>query len=57
MKIVMDTAGKRPALTEHAVADVKNTAPTMAPSVRQAVQWVSLFSDPRGVDTSQAGRT
>lgn len=56
MKIVMDSAGKRPASADHAAPDVKNTAPAMAPSVRQAVQWVSLFSDPRGADASQAGR-
>lgn len=56
MKIVMDTAGKRPALAEHVAADAKVQAPVQAPSVRQAVQWVSLFSDPRGADASQAGR-
>lgn len=28
----------------------------MSPAVRQAVQWVSLFSDPRGSDRAQPGR-
>ena len=56
MKIVMDTAGKRPALTDHAAAEAQVQTPAQAPSVRQAVQWVSLFSDPRGADASQAGR-
>lgn len=56
MKIVMDSAGKRPASADHAASDLKNTSPTLAPAVRQAVQWVSLFSDPRGADAAQGGR-
>ena len=56
MKIVMDTAGKRPALAEHMAAEPKVQSQAQAPAVRQAVQWVSLFSDPRGADAAQSGR-
>jgi hypothetical protein len=56
MKIVMEAAGRKPTRAEHAVADDKKAAPVTAPAVKQAVQWVSLFSDARGVDAAQAGR-
>ena len=56
MKIVMEAAGHKPTRAEHAAADDKTTAPVTAPAVKQAVQWVSLFSDARGVDAAQAGR-
>lgn len=55
-KIVMEAAGRKPTRAEHAVADDKKAAPVTAPAVKQAVQWVSLFSDARGVDAAQAGR-
>jgi hypothetical protein len=56
MKIVMEAAGRRPVQSEHEAADLKPTVPVLAPAVKQAVQWVSLFSDARGVDATQAGR-
>ena len=56
MKIVMEAAGRKSTRAEHAAADDKTTAPVTAPAVKQAVQWVSLFSDARGVDAAQAGR-
>ena len=56
MKIVMDTAGKRPASAEHVAAEAKVQSQAQAPAVRQAVQWVSLFSDPRGADAAHSGR-
>jgi hypothetical protein len=56
MKIVMEAAGGRPMQSEHAAADAKTAVPVTAPAVKQAVQWVSLFSDARGVDAAQAGR-
>lgn len=53
MKMVMETAGKRSRETDHALAEAKTAAPAMSPAVKQAVQWVSLFSDPKGADASQ----
>ena len=56
VKIVMDAAGGKPIHSEHAAADARTAAPVTAPAVKQAVQWVSLFSDARSVDAVQAGR-
>ena len=56
MKIVMEAAGRKPTQSDHAAADVQTPAPVTAPAVKQAVQWVSLFSDTRGVEATQAGR-
>ena len=56
VKIVMDAAGGKPTHSEHAAADAKTAAPVTTPAVKQAVQWVSLFSDARSVDAVQAGR-
>lgn len=56
VKIVMDTAGRPTSRADHAAAEVKTAVPVTAPAVKQAVQWVSLFSDTRGADAAQAGR-
>jgi hypothetical protein len=56
MKIVMEAAGRKPAQSDHTAADVQAPTPVTAPAVKQAVQWVSLFSDTRGVEATQAGR-
>jgi hypothetical protein len=57
MKIVMEAAGRKPTQSEHAAGDANAAPPVTAPAVKQAVQWVSLFSDTRGVDAAQAGRS
>jgi hypothetical protein len=56
MKIVMEAAGRKPVQPDHTAADVQAPTPVTAPAVKQAVQWVSLFSDTRGVEATQAGR-
>ncbi len=56
MKIMMDAAGRKPTQSEHAAAETNAAPPALAPAVKQAVQWVSLFSDARSVDATQAGR-
>lgn len=56
MKGLVDTAGGKASKTAARADEPVRSAPAMAPSVRQAVQWVSLFSDPRGADPAPNGR-
>lgn len=55
-KIVMDSAGAKPRASEQAAAATKNNVASMAPAVRQAVEWVSLFSDARNAEAANNGR-
>ena len=55
-KIVMDSVGVRPKGSDHAAADVKAPAPAMPMAVKQAVEWVSLFSDTRSAEAANTGR-
>lgn len=57
MKIVLAAAGQAQPKSGGARGDEPaKAAPAASPAVRQAVQWVSLFSDPRGADAAQSGR-
>lgn len=56
MRILMDATSTSSSDHRHEEIETQRTAPAVAPAVRQAVQWVSLFSDPRGSDAAQSGR-
>lgn len=56
MRMLIDAAGSKPVEPQQMREEAQRAAPASAPAVRQAVQWVSLFSDPRGSDAAQAGR-
>lgn len=55
-KIVMDSVGSKPKGSDHAAADVKAPAPALPMAVKQAVEWVSLFSDTRSAEAANTGR-
>jgi len=56
MQVLLDATAPSTQDQSDALIGRPTPGPAMAPSVRQAVQWVSLFSDPRGSDAAYLGR-
>ena len=55
-KVLMDSVGSKPKGSDHAAAEVKAPAPALPMAVKQAVEWVSLFSDTRSAEAANTGR-